>query len=102
MVRRQIDYQVVLQPSVSRLAGLGKVMINAEHMAEFLGVSRIKVYYLTGTDRIPLPIHLGIGKCPRWSVFELLEWVEAGCPRRGVWIERRGWSGWARNWASRW
>jgi predicted DNA-binding transcriptional regulator AlpA len=102
VAKRKIEYRVIIKPSVERLLAHGKLMVNAEHMADFLGVTRMKVHELTGTDRIPLPIHLGLGKCARWSVFELLEWVESGCPRRVAWIEQRGWSGWARNWDSHW
>ena len=102
MAERSIEYRVILRPSVAKLLAHGKLMINAQHMAEFLGVTRTKVHELTGSDRIPLPIHLGLGRCARWSVFELLEWVEAGCPRRSFWIEQRGWSGWAQKWDSRW
>lgn len=102
MPRRAIEYRVVLRPSVDKLIVPERVMIGVAQMAAFLGVSRMNVYKLIGTDRIPSPIRLGLGNCVRWSVFELLEWVEAGCPRRADWIEQRGWSGWARNHASRW
>ena len=40
-----------------------------------------------------LPVRLGLGKCCRWSVFELLEWVQAGCSRLAQWMEMRGGSG---------
>ena len=43
---------------------------------------------------LPLPVRLGLGKSYRWSILELAEWVEAGCPRRRKWIEMRGHSGW--------
>ena len=73
-----------------------RLLLDTKHTAAFLGVPTNKVYQLTYNDRIPLPVKLGLGRCPRWSVFELREWVEAGCPRRTAWIEKRGWSGWAR------
>lgn len=102
MARRKIEYRHVLKPSVAKLTAFRRAMVGTAEMAEFLGVPRNKLYQLIGSDRIPLPIQLGLGRLPRWSVFELLEWVEADCPRRTAWIEQRGWSGWARNWASRW
>ena len=95
-VKPQHEYRIILRPTVDHLLGSGNVMIDAQKMGDFLGIPRAKVYQLVGTDRIPLPVHLGLGRSPRWSVYELLEWVEAGCPRREEWIEQRGWSGWAR------
>ena len=53
-------------------------------MAAFLGVPTSKVHQLSYNDRIPLPVKLGLGRCPRWSVFELLEWVQAGYPDKQV------------------
>ena len=96
MVKPQHEYRNILQPSIDRLLGAGQLLIDAQTMSEFLGIERSKTYQLMGTDRMPLPIHLGFGGTPRWSVLELLEWVEAGCPGRGDWIDHRGWSGWAR------
>ncbi len=34
----------------------------------------------------PLPIRLGRGKF--WAAEELGNWVAAGCPDRGTWVER--------------
>lgn len=93
MVKPQHKFKVIIQPSIDRLLGMNKLLIDAALMGEFLGIPRLKVYQLLGTDRIPLPINLGFGRAPRWSIFELLEWVEAGCPGRGEWIDLRGWSG---------
>lgn len=68
-------------------------MIDSKDMAKFLGVSQIVMDQLISTDRVPGQCRLGLGTCLRWSVLELLEWVEAGCPRRRKWIEMRGRSG---------
>jgi predicted DNA-binding transcriptional regulator AlpA len=95
---RQIEYRNVLKPSVEYLEQCGSLMIDTRGMAEFLGVPAKVVAQLVYTDRIPLPCRLGIGKCYRWSILELLEWVEAGCPRRTQWIEMRGSSGWCPQW----
>ena len=89
--RRNIEYRVIITPSVEHLRGCGKLLVGVEEMAAFLGLPKTKVRQLEGTERIPLPVRLG--RCPRWSVLELLEWVEAGCPRCLQWIEQRGWSG---------
>ena len=93
---RPIEYTVILKPSVEALVRSGKLLIDAKDMGNFLGVPATKVRQLAYTDRIPLPMRLGLGKVVRWSVLELLDWVGAGCPRRGQWIEMHGSSGWAR------
>jgi hypothetical protein len=95
---RQIEYRNVLKPSIEYLQRCGTLMIDTKGMGEFLGVPSKVVSQLVYTDRIPLPCRLGIGKCYRWSILELLEWVEAGCPRRTQWIEMRGSSGWCPQW----
>src|SRR6185369_10635941 len=95
---RRIQYRNVLKPSVEYLAQCGQYMLATKGMAEFLGVAPEVVTYLAYTDRIPLPCKLGLGNCLRWNVLELLDWVEAGCPRRAEWIERRGASGWFPLW----
>jgi hypothetical protein len=58
-------------------------------MAEFLELPVLAVRSLVYTDRIPGPMQLGLGKTYRWNVLELLDWVEARCPRRGQWIAMR-------------
>jgi len=95
---RAIEYTVILRPSVDWLLRNDALMIDTAGMAAFLGVPTRKANQLVFSDRIPLPCRLGLGNCPRWSVLELLEWVEAGCPRRGKWIEIRGSSGSYRRW----
>ena len=95
---RTIRYKHVLRPSIEYLEGCGSLMLGTAGMAGFLGVTSETLTRLVYTDRVPLPCRLGLGKCQRWSVLELLEWVEASCPRRGEWIELRGSSGWSPQW----
>src|SRR5262249_34320243 len=95
---RAIEYKHVLKPSVEHLERCGSLMLDTAGMAEFPGVPTKTLSPLPYTDRIPPPCRVGLGKCHRWSVLELLEWVAAGCPRRGQWIERRGSSGWCPQW----
>lgn len=99
---RHIEYANVLMPSVDYLRTAETLFLDSRQMAEFLGIPKSVLAQLVYTDRTPLPVKLGLGKCFRWSVLELAEWMEAGCPRRGKWIEMRGRSGWfpmnARNW----
>ena len=91
---RHIEYTNVLSPSVDYLQKAESLFLDSAQMAEFLGIPKKVLVHLAYTDRIPLPVRLGLGKCFRWSILELAEWVEAGCPRRGRWIEMRGRSGW--------
>ena len=95
---RHIEYRNTLQPSIAFLEQSEKLLLDSGDLAAFLGVSRAVVQQLVYTDRIPLPVRLGLGKCFRWSVLELLEWVHVGCPRRTRWIEERGRSGWYPLW----
>jgi predicted DNA-binding transcriptional regulator AlpA len=90
---RIIEYRNILKPSVEFLERSGKLMLDSHQMAEFLGVPQRVMVRLASTNRVPGPCRLGLGMCFRWGVLELLEWVEAGCPRRERWIEMRGSSG---------
>src|SRR5262245_57074740 len=98
---RSTRYVHILKPSVEYLERQGRFLIDGEQMANFLGVESRALQQLVYTDRIPLPISLGLGKCLRWSVIELLEWIEAGCPRRRDWIAVRGQSGWYPLWRTK-
>jgi len=95
---RTIEYRHTLKPSVEYLEQSGSLMLDTVGMAKFLGVPTKAMAQLVHTDRIPLPCRLGLGKCQRWSILELLEWVEAGCPRRRAWIEMRGSGGGRPRW----
>jgi hypothetical protein len=88
----------VFRPSVERLERTETLLIDSKVMAEFLGVPNQTFEQLVYTDRIPFPMRFPFGNLMRWSVLELLEWVEAGCPRRKKWIEMRGSSGWYPAW----
>jgi predicted DNA-binding transcriptional regulator AlpA len=77
---RKIDYQNVLQPNIEYLEKCEILMIDTAMMAEFLGVSKTTMIWLSSTDRVPRPFYLGDSL--RWNVFSLLKWVESGCPRR--------------------
>ena len=81
--------QVVLRPSRDYLSNCRKLCIDAVAMAEFLGITVAQIRRLASTDRVPIPLRLG--RCRRWSVQELAEWVNADCPRRGAWVRMRGW-----------
>jgi hypothetical protein len=95
---RTIVYKHVFRPSAEYLERSGRLMLDTAGLAEFLGVPARAMAQLIDTDRVPFPCRLGLGRCQRWSVLELLEWVEAGCPRRWEWIKMRGSSGWSPPW----
>jgi len=90
------EYRHVLTPSIAYLRDSESVLLDTRGMAEFLGVPQSAVYDLEYRDRIPLPVRLGLGRTLRWNVFELLNWVQAGCPRRTDWIRMNGKSGYFR------
>jgi hypothetical protein len=76
---------------------IGKRNVNGTRdMAQFLGVSIKVLQQVICSGRLPLRCRLSLGNCRRWSVLELLEWVEAGCPRVEKWMKMRGGSGSAR------
>jgi predicted DNA-binding transcriptional regulator AlpA len=57
--------------------------------AKLLGISESHLYALKRTARLgPTPIRLG--RCCRYRVSELVEWVNAGCPARARWQAMRG------------
>lgn len=96
---RTIEYKHVLKPSIAYLQGCGTLLLDSAQMAEFLGVPQKVFIRLVYTDRVPLPVQLGLGKCFRWNVLELLDWIAADCPRRTKWIDIYGHSGWAHSWS---
>lgn len=98
---RATRYVDTLKPSVDYLERQGRLLLDAQRMAEFLGLEQKTLQQLVYTDRIPLPVSLGLGRCLRWSAIELLEWVEAGCPGRGDWIAARGQNGWYPLWKTK-
>ena len=83
-----------IRPDIGFLRDSNKLLLTSADMARFLQVPKKTVQQMVYSDRIPLPIHLGLGKIPRWSLFEMLEWTKAGCPRRTDWVRLRGRSGW--------
>lgn len=94
---RPIEYKNILSPSVDFLQTVDTLFLDVDQMAQFLGVGAKTVKQLVFTNRIPVPVRLGFVRSLRWSVLELAEWVEAGCPGRDRWIEMRGHSGWIRH-----
>jgi len=64
------------------------IAVRAEEAAELFGVSRATWFRLHAAGLVPKPIELG--GAVRWSVRELEEWTDAGCPPRERWESIRG------------
>ncbi|MGD0463429.1 MAG: helix-turn-helix domain-containing protein [Tepidisphaeraceae bacterium] len=63
--------------------------VDATGAAKLLGISESHFYALKRTARLgPAPVHLG--RCCRYRVAELEEWVNAGCPARARWQAMQG------------
>ena len=91
---RAIEYVNVLRPSIDYLESCGKLLLDSRDMAEFLGIPWKAMQQLAYTDRVLGPLQLGFGKCYRWSILEVLDWVQTGCPRRTEWNKMRSAPGW--------
>jgi predicted DNA-binding transcriptional regulator AlpA len=64
------------------------VLVDARKVAELCSVSRGMVYKLNVLGMMPEPIL--DGRTLRWSIQEIEEWVNAGCPERGEKNQRKG------------
>lgn len=62
------------------------LLLNSKQVAKLLDISERTLWGHSHSGRIPPPIK--IGSAVRWSIIELREWVEAGCPTQEEW-ERR-------------
>jgi predicted DNA-binding transcriptional regulator AlpA len=73
------------EQSVQRLAPLA---VDAVGLADLLSCSLRHVRRLDAEALIPRGFLLG-GRCKRWRVDEIREWLSAGSPDRGAWERRR-------------
>jgi hypothetical protein len=89
---RPIEYTNIIKPSVDYLERCGTLLLDSHGMAAFLGMPVKKVAELRCSGRLPLPCRLG--KCLRWSVLELLRWIQDGCPRLDNWTTMRNSARW--------
>ncbi len=88
------EYRHIFKPSIDYLESCDHLLLDSREMAEFLQILLKAMQQMVYSDRIPLPVHLGLGKIMRCNVIELLKWVQAGCPIRTKWISIHGKSGW--------
>jgi len=62
-----------------------KILISAKETAKRLSISLGFFYSLHNAGKVPLPRKLG--RRTLWSVQELKDWIDAGCPTRVKWQE---------------
>jgi excisionase family DNA binding protein len=53
-------------------------MLDVADFAELLNCSRLHIYRLSDSGKMPAPIKLGA--LVRWERRALLDWIQAGCP----------------------
>ena len=59
-------------------------LIGIKGLAVLLNVSETSIRRLDRTGKIPLV--LKIGRSKKWSISEVREWLEEGCPTRQIWL----------------
>jgi ABC-type phosphate transport system ATPase subunit len=79
--KREILKELKIQLS-GRVVGLLGPNGARKSTLKFLNVPQKAFQHIGCSGRIPPPITLGISQRPRWSIFVLLDWMAAGCPRR--------------------
>ena len=62
------------------------ITCKTEAMAEMLEISPGHLLKMARDGRTPRPVW--IGRCLRWDVQEIQDWVKSGCPNREVWEGR--------------
>lgn len=67
-------------------------LVDAKEAGRLLGISRSQFLAIDKSGRLgPESVNLGYGskrQCRRWSVKELHQWTEHGCPGRQEWQNR--------------
>lgn len=56
------------------------LLITAEEFGNLLQISERTIWRLNSAGEIPKPVR--IGGTVRWRREEVMQWIEAGCPRR--------------------
>lgn len=58
-------------------------LLGARQLAAMLGISRSEAYQADRDELIPSPVALNSEK--RWRTREIIDWIDAGLPRRSDW-----------------
>ena len=53
-------------------------LLNVKQVASLMAVSTRHIWMLNDAARMPRA--LKIGRCVRWNMAEITEWIDAGCP----------------------
>lgn len=75
---QNVDADALLQP----------LAVNGPAAARLLGLSARTWRRLDAAGQVPQALRVGGSR--RWSVAELRDWIEAGCPARARWVQLRG------------
>lgn len=67
---------------------LEPLLISATKAAGLLGIGRSLFYQMHSSGRLGL-MPISFGKRKLWSAVELRLWVEAGCPGRSEWQQKK-------------
>jgi excisionase family DNA binding protein len=62
-------------------------LLTVKDVAKALSLSQRTVWKFHSSGRLPRPVKLG--GSVRWRRDELKQWLDAGCPARDVWQQRR-------------
>ncbi len=63
------------------------LLVDVAGLADLLKVSERQVARLDSGGKLPAP--LALGRCKRWSLREIEDWLQAGAPDRRRWIAMR-------------
>jgi len=61
-------------------AEIRPVFITAKQLAIMLSVSKRTLYRMRSAGQLPSP--LCVGSVVRWRLSEILDWIQADCPKR--------------------
>ncbi len=64
------------------------LVMSASELAQKLGVSVRHIRRLDAAGKLPQPVK--IGRCVRWRVGDIMEWLQSGTPDRAKWNARKG------------
>jgi prophage regulatory protein len=64
-------------------SGSTAIAVDANRLAELLGLSIRTIRRLDSSGKLPRPLR--IGGAVRWRISEVNQWVDAGCPDRAEW-----------------
>jgi predicted DNA-binding transcriptional regulator AlpA len=59
------------------------LLIDTKVVARLLSISPRMVFSLDQEEAMPAPVR--VGRLVRWSLTEIIEWVDSGCPPRHKW-----------------